>query len=54
MDCRKSMFIFFVSSEFCIFDDLKKRNEKCKLYRGWKVFFMFLILDVLEKLKGKF
>lgn len=51
-DCKKSMSISFASSESCTFDDLKKRNDKCKSYRGWKVPLMFLSADVLEKLKG--
>lgn len=52
-DCKKSMSISFASSESCTFDDLKKRNDKCKSYRGWKVPLMFLSADVLEKLKER-
>ena len=46
------MSMSFSNSESCTFDDLKKRNEKCKLSRGWKVPITFLNSDVVEKIEG--
>jgi len=53
-DCKKSMSMSFANSESCTFDDLKKRNEKCKLSRGWKVPITFLNSDVVEKIEGNY
>lgn len=52
-DCTKSMSLAFANSESCTLDDLKKRNDKCKSYRGWKVPISLLNANVLSKLQGR-
>jgi len=52
-DCTKSISLSFADSKSCTLDDLKKRNKKCKSYRGWKVPISLLNADVLSKLQER-